>query len=101
MQDYRSYEESKPHVSKKEISDGKPWKEPAKNKLSYNEEKELKNIESKIKSLNYEKKELEKEFLQEGLSQEKILLMSGELEKIINSINNKEERWFELSSKLE
>ena len=99
--DYRSYEDSKPHVSKKEIAENKSWKEPAKNKLSYNEEKELKNIESKIKSLVYEKKELEKDFLKEGLSQEKILLMSGELEKIISSINNKEERWLELSSKLE
>ena len=99
--DYRSYEDSKPHVSKKEISDSKTWKEPAKNKLSYNEEKELKNIESKIKTLNYEKKEVEKEFLQENLSQEKILLMSGELEKIIAEISAKEERWFMLSSKLE
>ena len=61
----------------------------------------MKNIESKIKSLVYEKKELEKEFLKEGLEQEKILLMSSQLEEIISSINNKEERWFELSSKLE
>ena len=61
----------------------------------------MKNIESKIKSLVYEKKELEKEFLIEGLDQEKILLMSSQLEEIINSINNKEERWLELSSKLE
>ncbi|MDA8904081.1 ABC-F family ATP-binding cassette domain-containing protein [Flavobacteriaceae bacterium] len=99
--DYRSYEDSKLYVSKKEISDSKTWKEPAKNKLSYNEEKELKNIESKIKTLNYEKKEVEKEFLQENLSQEKILLMSGELEKIIAEISAKEERWFMLSSKLE
>jgi ATP-binding cassette subfamily F protein uup len=99
--DYRSYEDSKPHVSKKELAESKSWKEPGKNKLSYNEEKELKNIESKIKSLVYEKKELEKEFLKDGLSQEKILLMSGELEKIISSINIKEERWLELSSKLE
>ncbi|CAI8276092.1 MAG: Energy-dependent translational throttle protein EttA [Flavobacteriaceae bacterium] len=99
--DYRSYEDSKPHVSKKEIAENKSWKEPVKNKLSYNEEKELKNIESKIKSLVYEKKELEKEFLIEGLDQEKILLMSGQLEEIISSINNKEERWLELSSKLE
>ena len=99
--DYRSYEDSRPYVSKKEISDSKTWKEPAKNKLSYNEEKELKNIESKIKTLNYEKKEVEKEFLQENLSQEKILLMSGELEKIIAEISAKEERWFMLSSKLE
>ena len=66
--DYRSYEDSRPYVSKKEISDSKTWKEPAKNKLSYNEEKELKNIESKIKTLNYEKKGVEKEFLQENLS---------------------------------
>ena len=99
--DYRSYEDSKPHVSKKEIAENKSWKEPVTNKLSYNEEKELKNIESKIKSLVYEKKELEKEFLIEGLDQEKILLMSGQLEEIISSINNKEERWLELSSKLE
>jgi len=99
--DYRSYEDSKPHVSKKEIAENKSWKEPVTNKLSYNEEKELKNIESKIKSLVYEKKELEKEFLIEGLDQEKILLLSGQLEEIISSINNKEERWLELSSKLE
>ena len=99
--DYRSYEDSKPHVSKKELAENKSWKDPVKNKLSYNEEKELKNIESKIKSLVYEKKELEKEFLKEGLEQEKILLMSSQLEEIISSINNKEERWFELSSKLE
>jgi ATP-binding cassette subfamily F protein uup len=99
--DYRSYEDSKPHVAKKEIIENKSWKEPAKNKLSYNEEKELKNLESKIKSLVYDKKELEKDFLNEGLAQEKILLMSNQLEKIIETINSKEERWFELSSKLE
>ena len=99
--DYRSYEDSKPHVSKKEVNENKSWKEPAKNKLSYNEEKELKNLESKIKSLVYDKKELEKDFLKEGLAQEKILLMSNQLEKIIETINSKEERWFELSSKLE
>jgi ATP-binding cassette subfamily F protein uup len=99
--DYRSYEDSKPHVAKKEIIENKSWKEPAKNKLSYNEEKELNNLESKIKSLVYDKKELEKDFLNEGLAQEKILLMSNQLEKIIETINSKEERWFELSSKLE
>ena len=99
--DYRSYEDSKPHVSKKELAENKPWKEPVQNKLSYNEEKELKNLESKIKSLVYDKKELEKDFLNEGLAQEKILLMSNQLEKIIETINSKEERWFELSSKLE
>ena len=98
--DYRTYEDSKP-IFKKEPKKDKIWKGSSKNKLSYNEEKELKNIETKIKSLVYKKKELEKEFINDGLSQEKILLMSKELERIINEINKKEERWFELSSKLE
>ena len=98
--DYRSYEDSKP-VFKKETKKDKIWKVPQKNKLSYAEEKELKNIETKIKSLVYKKKELEKEFVDDSLSQDKILLMSTELEKVINEINTKEERWFELSSKLE
>ncbi len=98
--DYRSYEDSKP-VFKKEPKKDKIWKGSSKNKLSYNEEKELKNIETRIKSLIYKKKELEKEFIDDSLSQDKILLMSKELEKVINEINTKEERWFELSSKLE
>ena len=98
--DYRSYEDSKP-VFKKEPKKDKIWKSSNKNKLSYNEEKELKNIETKIKSLVYKKKELEKEFVNDSLSQDKILLMSKELEKVINEINTREERWFELSSKLE
>jgi len=98
--DYRSYEDSKP-VFKKEPKKDKIWKGSSKNKLSYNEEKELKNIETKIKSLVHKKKELEKEFVNDSLSQDKILLMSKELEKVINEINTREERWFELSSKLE
>ena len=98
--DYRSYEDSKP-VFKKEPKKDKIWKSSSKNKLSYNEEKELKNIETKIKTLVYKKKELEKEFVNDSLSQDKILLMSKELEKVINEINTREERWFELSSKLE
>ena len=98
--DYRTYEDSKP-IFKKEPKKDKIWKGSSKNKLSYNEEKELKNIETKIKSLVYKKKELEKEFVNDSLSQDKILLMSKELEKVINEINTREERWFELYSKLE
>ncbi|MDC0477514.1 ABC-F family ATP-binding cassette domain-containing protein [Flavobacteriaceae bacterium] len=98
--DYRSYEDSKP-VFKKEPKKDKIWKGSSKNKLSYNEEKELKNIETKIKSLIHKKKELEKEFVNDSLSQDKILLMSKKLENVINEINTREERWFELSSKLE
>ena len=98
--DYRIYEDSKP-VLKKETKKDNTWKIPQKNKLSYSEEKELKNIETKIKSLAYKKKELEKEFVDNSLSQDKILLMSKELEKVINELTKKEDRWLELSSKLE
>ena len=98
--DYRIYEDSK-SVLKKETKKDNTWKIPQKNKLSYSEEKELKNIETKIKSLAYKKKELEKEFIDDSLSQDKILLMSKELEKVINELTKKEDRWLELSSKLE
>jgi len=98
--DYRTYVDSKPFL-KKEPKKDNTWKVAQKNKLSYSEEKELKNIETKIKSLAYKKKELENEFIDDSLSQEKILLMSKELEKVINDLNTKEDRWFELSSKLE
>ena len=98
--DYRIYEDSKP-VLKKEPKKDNTWKIHQKNKLSYSEEKELKNIETKIKSLAYKKKELEKEFIDDSLSQDKILLMSKELEKVINELTKKEDRWLELSSKLE
>ena len=98
--DYRIYEDSKPVLKKKTKKDN-TWKIPQKNKLSYSEEKELKNIETKIKSLAYKKKELEKEFIDDSLSQDKILLMSKELEKVINELTKKEDRWLELSSKLE
>ena len=98
--DYRTYEDSKP-VLKKESKKVNTWKVTKKNKLSYSEEKELKNIETKIKSLTHKKKELEKEFIDDSLSQDKILLMSKELEKVINELTKKEDRWFELSSKLE
>ena len=77
------------------------WKKTEDNKLSYNEEKELKNIESKLKSLAFDKKELENKFHNPELSQDDILKLSERLQKIINEMDAKEERWFELSSKLE
>lgn len=101
--DFRVYEDSQPIIfdiseEKKEKS---TWKKTDSNKLSYNEEKELKNIESKLKSLAFDKKELENKFNNPDLSQDEILKLSDELQKIIDDIDIKEERWFELSAKLE
>ncbi|WP_452598786.1 ABC transporter C-terminal domain-containing protein, partial [Pontimicrobium sp. MEBiC01747] len=68
---------------------------------SYNEQKEYKNIESKIKSLEFDKAELEKKFLNPELTPEEINTLSNELQVIIDSIEEKEMRWLELSEKME
>ncbi len=101
--DYRVYEDSQPVISntQEDKKDKNAWKKKDANKLSYNEEKELKNIESKLNSLTYDKKELENKFNDPELSQDDINKLSDALQKIIDTIEAKEERWFELSSKLE
>ena len=98
--DYRSYENSK-SITKKDVSKKPKWKNSSKTKLSYTEEKELKNIESKINSLGTERKKIEELFLDETLTQDEIIQLSSKLEEIINTISKKEQRWFDLSSKLE
>jgi ATP-binding cassette subfamily F protein uup len=100
--DYRIYEDSQPTISNasEEKKDKKAWKKTEDNKLSYNEEKELKNIESKLKSLAFDKSALEDKFNNPELSQEKINKLSDDLQKIINMIETKEERWMELQEKL-
>ncbi|TYA71405.1 ABC-F family ATP-binding cassette domain-containing protein [Seonamhaeicola marinus] len=101
--DYRAYEDSQPVISKatEDKKDKTSWKENKASKLSHNEEKELKNIESKLKSLAYDKKQLEDKFLNPELTQDEINSLSEELQGIIDTIEAKEERWFELSEKLE
>ena len=101
--DYRVYEDSQPVIS--ETTDDKKekqsWKKTEVAKLSYNEEKELKNIESKLNSLTFDKKDIEHKFLNPDLSQDDINTLSQDLQKIIDTMAEKEARWFELSSKLE
>ncbi|MGZ0017617.1 ABC-F family ATP-binding cassette domain-containing protein [Yeosuana sp. AK3] len=101
--DFRVYEDSQPAVSNtsEDKKEKNTWKKTETNTLSYNEEKELKNIESKLKSLAFDKKELEHKFNNPKLSQDDILKLSETLQIIINDIETKEERWFELSSKLD
>lgn len=101
--DYRIYEDSQPVISNAsdEKKDKKAWKKTEESKLTYNEEKELKNIESKLNALAYDKKELEAQFNNPDLSPEDINKLSQALQKIIEDMEAKEERWFELLSKLE
>lgn len=98
--DFRSYEDS--NEPEKEIVKSKNnWKEQQKQEgLSFNEQKELQKLDREIKNLEIAKKEIEERFINENLSPEKIESYSAELQKIISSLETKEERWFELNEKI-
>jgi len=100
--DYRVYEDSQPVISNTDDKkDKKSWKKTEDNRLSYHEEKELKNIESKLNSLTFDKKELEAKFNNPDLSTDEINKLSKLLQKIIDDLEAKEVRWLELQEKLE
>ena len=101
--DFRVYEDSKPPQLE---SNSKPQKKQnikvnASSKLNYNEQKELKNLESKLKSLEYDKKQLESKFEDVELDMETIEKLSKELQNLIQLIEEKELRWMELIEKFE
>ena len=101
--DYRTYEDSISLVSdqKKMVKTSKPIStKQSLTKLSFNEQKELKNIESKLESLEFDKKELESQFLVEDISIDTIKLLSMNLKKILEVIEEKEQRWIDLNEKL-
>ena len=54
-----------------------------------------------ISDLEYNKKQIEQEFAVGKVSDDKIEAKANELQKIIKSLEEKEEQWFELSSKME
>lgn len=102
--DYREYEASAPAIIEESVSNAENasnQKQNDANKLSYNEQKEYKSLESKIRSLELDKKALEAKFNDTSLTQEQINKLSQELQVIINTIEEKEARWFELSEKFE
>ena len=100
--DFRSYEDSKsPEVKSDIVNEKKEWKKDSNIQLSYNEQKEYKNIESRLKSLEFDKKALEKKFNNPELTQKDIEELSSGLKLIIDEIEEKENRWFEITAKLE
>lgn len=85
-----------------EVSEKVSWKEKQHSgNLSYQEQKEHAKLERDIAKLEREKSEKEKIFLDPSLTQEQIAKESAHLQIIISQLEEKEERWFELSSKLE
>ena len=65
------------------------------------EQKEFQKIEREIKDLELKKKEIEQLFATNNLNHNEIDKKSMELQQIISDLETKEERWFELSSKME
>ncbi|MGL2993665.1 ABC-F family ATP-binding cassette domain-containing protein [Flavobacterium sp. TSSA_36] len=99
--DFRAYEDSADVAQKEENkAEKKDWKQnnPTGN-LTFNEQKEFQKIEREIKDLEIDKAKIEQLFA-DGLVVE-IEKKAKELENIIKKIESKEERWFELSAKLE
>lgn len=102
--DYRDLEEEKKRTKRQEASKEKPSKEEVKTKtntLSYKERKEYNNLESQINKLEIQKEKKEKAFATEDWDMDTINKKSKELQEIINEIEEKTERWFELGSKIE
>ncbi|MEM7086994.1 MAG: ABC-F family ATP-binding cassette domain-containing protein [Bacteroidota bacterium] len=102
--DFRAYEDSVPKNVTEETQ-SKPkneWKkDSSKAKLSYNEQKEHQKLEREIAKLEREREALQNKFATENWEADEINKQSIKLQEIIDALETKEERWFELSAKLE
>ena len=101
--DFRAYEDSADVAQKEENkAEKKDWKQnnPTGN-LTFNEQKEFQKTEKEIKDLEIQKATIEQLFSEGKVADADIEKKAKELENIINKIEEKEERWFELSAKIE
>jgi ABC transport system ATP-binding/permease protein len=101
--DFRAYEDSADVAQKEDNkAEKKDWKQnnPTGN-LTFNEQKEYQKIEKEIKDLELEKVKIEQLFSDGKVADDAIANKAKELENIITKIEDREERWFELSAKIE
>lgn len=99
--DFRTYENSA-EPDKSEAKEKVNWKQQNKTEgLTFNEQKEFQKIEREIKELEFEKNQIEQLFADGKVNDDAIEKKANELQVIIKKLEDKEERWFELSSKME
>jgi ATP-binding cassette subfamily F protein uup len=101
--DFRAYEDSADVAQKEDNkTEKKEWKQnnPTGN-LTFNEQKEYQKIEKEIKDLEIDKTKIEQLFSDGKVADADIEKKAKELENIIKKMEDKEERWFELSAKME
>ncbi len=101
--DYRVYEESVPPTDdtpKKEAIKN-TWRKDGMKGLSFNEQKEYNRLEKEIAQLEEKKTAIEATFAEGSLSSNEIQEQSVALQETLTAIEEKTERWFELTEKLE
>lgn len=101
--DYRVYEESVPPTNdtpKKEATKN-TWRKDVTKGLSFNEQKEYNRLEKEIAQLEEKKTAIEATFAEGSLSSNEIQEQSVALQETLTAIEEKTERWFELTEKLE
>jgi ABC transport system ATP-binding/permease protein len=104
--DFRAYEDSSEPAKEdlKPVGDNakKNWKQNnVKAGLSFNEQKEFSKVERDIKDLEREKEAIEKQFADGTIADKDIAQRATDLEKILKTLEERTERWFELSAKME
>lgn len=100
--DWRAYEESADPVKDDTPKEKNNWKQKeTKPGLTFNEQKEFTKIEKEIKELEAKKKEIEAAFADGKVADADISAKADELQKVLSALESNEERWFELSLKLE
>lgn len=100
--DFRFYEDSKPTTDVTSEKKQDTREKTTTVKLSYKEKLEFSNLESEIEALESKKNALEKAFSDATtLPPDKINELSLSLQQTLKTIAQKEERWLELSLKLE
>ncbi|MEG3657100.1 ABC-F family ATP-binding cassette domain-containing protein [Arenibacter palladensis] len=107
--DFRTYEDSNIQENKaskekaNEVKNTKnTWKEEETGKkLSFLEQKEYKQLEKEIQKLESQKLEIQNKFTDSTLSGDEISKLSIRLKEITDTIEEKTERWFELSMSMD
>jgi len=101
--DYRVYEDSqvveKKATAAPEKKAKKEWKEsPKKAALTFEQQKEFKKLEREIEKIEANKEEIQNRFSTESLNPQDIEELSITLGKLGQELEDKTERWFELSA---
>lgn len=100
--DFRAYEDSIEPVKEEAPKEKNNWKQQnVTSGLTFNEQKEFQKIEREIKDLEIEKAKIEQLFSEGKVADADIEKKANELQSVISKIEEKEERWFELSAKME